>query len=454
MVPHLLPGHAPNVARRQGIPEGQIKRELSHPIPAPGGVGHAGSTTRGWAEAGSPTRMRTRPARASSRRSPQTSARQPVSRRGGRLALRPARCQWIRRRRSAAPPTRVGATSRSMQIDSSSASRVRASMRAWVGPFAAVRRRRGSSSGGRFAGDVQGVEQAGAVAMGQALHAADAAQVVEVAGGGLGGGDEEVVAQDAATGQVSVLGQPLAPVEELADGGEVARAELLRPADAPPAVLGELVDELVVAVGELVVEPGEALAGVELRVQDIAQGQQVVDVGGGVGQLAVAEGAADPVAAGLPLLGAAAQDGADEAVVGEGVAMAEQAGGDLHIEDAVGQRAGLEPAEARLLVAGVHHDLDIGVGDELPEGVEVRQGEGVEDGDAAGRGDLGEGEFGAVGVLADELGVEGEDARLADLVVEGAGHGRVGDEAGVGGWVGGWGAVGVGAAASGHGVGG
>ena len=134
--------------------------------------------------------------------------------------------------------------------------------------------------------------------------------------------------------------------------------------------------------------------------------------------------------------------------------MAEQAGGDLHVEDAGGQRAGLEPAEARFLLASVHDDLDIGVGDELPEGVEAGQGEGVEDGDAVGCGDLGEGEFGAVGVLADELGVEGEDAGLADLVVEGAGLGRVGDEAGVGGWVGGWGAVGVGASASGHGVGG
>ena len=154
--------------------------------------------------------------------------------------------------------------------------------------------------------------------MGQALHAADAAQVVEVGGGGLGGGDEEVVAQDAATGEVAVLGQALAPVEEFADGGEVAGAELLRAGDAPPAVLGDFVDELVVAVGELFIEPGEAAAGVELGVEDVAEGQQVVDVGGGVGQLAVAEGAAYPVTAGLALLGAAAEDGADEAVVGEG----------------------------------------------------------------------------------------------------------------------------------------
>ena len=64
--------------------------------------------------------------------------------------------------------------------------------------------------------------------------------------------------------------------------------------------------------------------------------------------------------------------------------------------------------------------------------------EGIEDEDAVWGGDLGEGELGLVGMLADEFGVEAEDAGLADFVVEGVGVGGVGDESAVvvGGWAG------------------
>ena len=193
---------------------------------------------------------------------------------------------------------------------------------------------------------LNGVEQSGAVAVGQALHAADALQVVKVGGGGLGGGDDEVVAEDAPAWEITRAGEVLTPEEEFADGGEVAPAELLGPGDAPPAVLGELCEELVVAVVGFVVEPGQAGALIECGAEGVAEGDEVVDVVRGVGELAIAEGASHPVAAGLALFGVAVEDGADEAVIGDGEAVAEEAGGDLDIEDVGGEGSGFEPAEA------------------------------------------------------------------------------------------------------------
>ena len=110
-------------------------------------------------------------------------------------------------------------------------------------------------AGGEFAGGAEGVEEAIAVAIGEAVEAADAAQVIVGDGGGLGDGHDEVVAEDALAGEVALFGEVFAPDVELANGGEFATAELLRAGDAPPAILGEFIQELGVAPGEFLVEP-------------------------------------------------------------------------------------------------------------------------------------------------------------------------------------------------------
>ena len=179
--------------------------------------------------------------------------------------------------------------------------------------------------------------------------------------------------------------------------------------------------------------PGEAVAKPELVLEALTEGEEVFDVGGGVGELGAGKGSAHPVAPGLPLVEAEAEEGPDEDVIGGGIALADEAGGDLDVEDVGGEGAGGVPAEAGFLVAGVDDEGDGGVGGEAPEGREVGEGEGVDDRDVAGGGDLDQGEFGAVGAFADELRVDGEEAGVLDVVAEAVEGVWGGEEGGVGG---------------------
>jgi hypothetical protein len=115
--------------------------------------------------------------------------------------------------------------------------------------------------------------------------------------------------------------------------------------------------------------------------------------------------------------------------VGQGIGVADECGGDLGIEDALGEASGLEADDSEILAWGVHDEVDFGIADEVPEGMEGSgaDGEGVDGGDAVGRGDLNETEGGSIGILGDEFGIECEAAGLSQLIDKSAEGEGIGD---------------------------
>jgi len=211
----------------------------------------------------------------------------------------------------------------------------------------------------------------------------------------------------------------------------------MRAADASKIGCG--VETVECGVAEAVAFFGDP-GGMAERLETLADGEpdggEVADVVGGVAELDAGEGAMVPVSEGESFSEACAGELADELGEADGVGQADEAGGDLRIEDAVGAGAGEAEDGFEVLLAAVDELLDGGIGDEIPEGCEVEAGEGIDECDAVGGGDLYETEFRDVGHFADELAVVGEGADRADVCDEigqsigggDEGGGRFGDQ--------------------------
>ena len=98
----------------------------------------------------------------------------------------------------------------------------------------------------------------------------------------------------------------------------------------------------------------------------------------------------------------------------ERVAEADEAGDELGVEDRFRQAAGVAEAEEQLLPRREGDDLLAGLGQRLPEIVEVDTGQRVDDEDLVGGRDLDQTKLRLIGRFADELGVEADDRRRGD----------------------------------------
>ena len=85
-------------------------------------------------------------------------------------------------------------------------------------------------------------------------------------------------------------------------------------------------------------------------------------------------------------------------------------------------------AQPYLLAAGVDDD-EIGRGDDqLPEGIQRADGQGVDEIESLGGGDLDQAEAGMIGVLADELGIQPKAPAGGEMLTAGGQLFGLGDE--------------------------
>ena len=94
-----------------------------------------------------------------------------------------------------------------------------------------------------------------------------------------------------------------------------------------------------------------------------------------------------------------------------GYSKPDQPGRNLHVEQPLRQPLdGLE-AELHFAAAGMDHGLVAGGDDGLPKGPHVADGHGVDHGQPSRGRHLDQAEHGPIGMLGDELGVEGDGLR-------------------------------------------
>lgn len=251
-----------------------------------------------------------------------------------------------------------------------------------------------------------------------ALHAADGGSVVGGFGLSFGDFDEEVVADDGTCGSVAIGGDAVAPVEQFAEDGHAAAVHFHGAGDASPGFAVAFARGVAHEAVEFGFGPTEAAAFGELLLLPFPDGGEVSDVVEGVADLFFGEGSAAPFRAGFVGVDADVEDALREAGVRQGISAAEEAFGDLDVDELAGELAGEVVAEADFLSSAVDDDSGVVVGHQRPPGGEVRYVEGVDGGDAFGGGELHQTEPRPEVVFGDELGVKGDDATLPDVSAE------------------------------------
>ena len=249
------------------------------------------------------------------------------------------------------------------------------------------------------------------VALGAAAVEALEAQQGALVGGHVGGGDRDRgVGDDAARGDVALLGEGVAQLPQGLDGAQrAAAADLVQPGGAAPGVHARGRLEAAQRV-ELLAGPLGLAGLLELGGQQVAQLHEDLDVEGGVLQPGLRQRARRPVDGRVLLLHPAAQQGLHQR--GEPDAgVAQQAAGELGVEE-LGGGEPLVAQAGEVLGGGVQDPL--GVADGLLQRGQPVEGDRV---DQVGAGALAAqlDEVGAVGVAVARgaLGVDRDRAGAA-----------------------------------------
>ncbi len=251
-------------------------------------------------------------------------------------------------------------------------------------------------------------------------EAAEDFDVALLLGAAAGDFDEDVVAHERADGAVAGLGPLLAPFDEAFEDDEAEGVEFLAAFEAEGALFERgVVVGFVFEAGEFFADPGHAVGFVDLADEAFVDLGEVEDIFDGVADLVVGERSAEPVGEGLSFGDAFVEQHLDQAEEAQGVAIADEAGGELDVEDVVGEESGRAEADLEVFLAGVDDGDDVGVGDEFPEGGDIDVGDGVDEDDLAVAADLDEAEGGVIGFVADEFGIEGEEAGVAPALAVG-----------------------------------
>lgn len=314
--------------------------------------------------------------------------------------------------------------------------------RGWAGAFV------GAGDGGKrvlghSGGFGEGCEKAGTAAFGEpAGNATDAGQGFGRRRVGCGDLQEGLVLEQALAGDVYALGFAFAPGGSGLTQGDQAAVGRAGTKALPHGAGVGAVGGGIVQDGHLLGDPGGAAVLFEAGAQAFVDGAEVRNVGGGVGELAGGEGAGGPVAEAVGLVDGRTGEGLDEDIVADLVAEACHHGGDLGVEERGWDGAEELQEDLDVLAGGVEDFEDAGVGEKGAEGGEVEAWSlGVDDRDLGVAGELDEAEFGEVGALAHELGVDGDPGLGSQAVAEGCEGwlgvdetGRSGAGCALGGW--------------------
>ena len=160
----------------------------------------------------------------------------------------------------------------------------------------------------------------------------------------------------------------------------------------------------------LFLHPIDAAAAAEIVDQRLIHIAQMGDVGDRVRKLRLGERAARPVGEAVRFVERIAGDALDELIVGNRIAVAEHHGGDLRIENRVGDQLGPMPDDFDVLARRMENLHHLFVRHQFEERREIDAGRQRIDHDRfLGRGHLRHAQERIVGGLAQEFGVDGDE---------------------------------------------
>jgi hypothetical protein len=177
----------------------------------------------------------------------------------------------------------------------------------------------------------------------------------------------------------------------------------------------------------LLAHPVAAAASVEVGGELEVDVAQVGDVGNGVGELCLTQGPPRPIGKAVRLIEAVAGDALNELVIGDGIAIAQDHGRHLGINNRGWNDPGLVPAYFDVLTGGMEDLDDVLVRHQCKEGGEIDAlGQRVDDDRLIGARHLCDAEPWIIRALAQKLGVYGHEGmvRHARTGVREAGGGR------------------------------
>ena len=176
--------------------------------------------------------------------------------------------------------------------------------------------------------------------------------------GGFGDLEDEGVAADFEGGRVEALSLLLAPMPDGVEDAEAGATEAFAAADAPIDVGrgGEAGGAGLDLGAALLFEPVEAAGFSEIALEDIAEGGEVPDVEGRVGEELRGDGALGPVGFLAGFVDGDAEVFLEEAGEADAFA-AEELGGEHRVENAFRAEAAEVVKEAEIEIAAVHHEV-------------------------------------------------------------------------------------------------
>ena len=215
------------------------------------------------------------------------------------------------------------------------------------------------------------------------------------------------VLQHPATRDVAGLGLALAPRGQRCQHGQEALVAGARLQSLPGLVGIELVKMRVLQRRHVLGDPGEAPVFFQPRLHPLIDHAKMGDVGQRIFKLALGQRAMAPVGEARRLVDFHLRDFSRQGFIGRRIAKAADHGGDLAVEQRIGQHAALQVEDFDILPRRMHHLDDVGPGDQLVERLQIHaRREGIDDALDAGSGHLDQAQLGIIGLVAQEFGIQ------------------------------------------------
>ncbi len=234
----------------------------------------------------------------------------------------------------------------------------------------------------------------------------------------LGQFDDQVVAEHPPRGLIAAAGLFFPPLPQFVDNRQAPRIETRIARYAPPALVGHRMAEGLAPRLPLLLEPSQAAEFHQQGVDAVADEAEIINVLGGVVQLAFGERSLPPISAGLVLLHRLAQQLQYQRAVSGRILDARQPGRKLTVKEFFRLSAGGGHAELHLASAGVDDRFLFAVDNRLPEGQHVGYFDRINDRQVLRRTDLDQAEFGPIAALGDELRIQRDPAATGKLIAE------------------------------------